>query len=138
MTARSSGIGHPAFGGTVGAVTYNPLIMPGKPEVRSAFTIKGGQTLVAGSVLGAITAAGPDFGKLVLSTAAAVNGSQIPFAILAEDLDTTSGDKEYSVYVEGMFNEAALVFGAGHDANTVRVPLRNAGIYLTAPRHSYV
>lgn len=226
------GVQHPAFGGTVSAFAYNPLLMAGKDPVLAKFRIATGLALKAGSVLGAsngatgtvtqeadggntgqgtmtlgtpatsgkakvgaykvtciATASGggtfrvedpdgfvlgdvavgtefsddivftiadgdPDFavgdffivtvpaaataGDLVLSAAAAVDGSEIPMAILPEDLDTTGGAKVVDVFVEGKFNETALVFGAGHDPNSVRLPLRERGVYLDTPRHSYL
>lgn len=133
-TVSRSNLPHPAFGGTVSAITYNQLAMPGKDPIRAPFTIETGQTLAVGSVLGAVTATG----ELKLSLAAAGDGSQVPIAILPEDLDTTAGAKVFDVYVEGYFNETALVYGTGHDANSIRLPLRNVGIYLQVPRYSYV
>jgi len=35
-----------------------------------------------------------------------------------------------------MFNERALVFGAGHTADTVRAALRAAGIHIKTPYYS--
>jgi len=125
---------YPAAGGTVAAVVQNQLVLPGKDLIMAPFIISSGQTLLAGSVLGAVTATQ----ELVLSASAAGDGSAVPFAILMEDLDTTAGDKTFSVAVEGIFNETALIFGAGHTADTVRVGLRNCGIYLSAPRHSFL
>lgn len=128
-----SHIPHPAFGGTVSAIVHNQLIMPGKNIIFAPFTIAAGQVLKAGSVLGAVTATG----KLLFSLAAAGDGSEVPMAVLLEDLDTTAGDKTFQVAVEGYFNEVALVYGTGHTADTVRLPLRAAGIYLKNPRHSF-
>jgi hypothetical protein len=87
--------------------------------------------LLKGSVLGVVTASG----KLLLAASAAGDGSATAVAVLNEDLDTSGGDKVYPVIVEGYLNETALVFGAGHDADTVRHALRAQGIYLTAPRY---
>lgn len=126
---------HPAFGGTVAAQIKNQLLMPGKDPILAPFVILTGQTLKAGSVLGAIAASG----KLQLSLSAASDGSEVPSFILPEDVDTATvaGDKVMNVYVEGYFNETALVLGAGHTVDSIRVALRNAGIYLTAPRYSF-
>ena len=137
MTINRSALPHPAAGGTVSAMTYNPLVMPGKPEVRARFPVKGGQgVLRAGTIMGGITSAGADFGKLKVCTSAAADGSQYPVAILPEDIDTTAGDAVHSVYVEGTFNETALTYGTGHTANSVRLSLRTVGILLDAPIHS--
>ena len=129
-----SNIPHPAHGGTVDVLVHKQLFAPGKQPMMANFLILTGQTLKKGSILGAVSASG----KLKLSTAAAGDGSEVPVAILGEDLDTTSGDKLFAVYVEGTFNEQALVYGAGHDANSVRLNLRKVGIYLQAPRYSFV
>lgn len=124
---------HPAFGGYVSAQIYNEFFMPGKDPVFLPLTILTGQTLSKGSVLGVVTATG----KLKLSASAAVDGSETPRFVLGEDLDTTGGDKVFSVIAEGYINETALVFGAGHTADTVRLPLSAQGIYIKAPRYSF-
>ncbi|MFX8266495.1 head decoration protein, partial [Acinetobacter baumannii] len=86
--------------------------LPGKRPVFMNYTLKGGQQLVAGSVLGRITASG----LLVLSNAAAGDGSQVPMAILCEDVMTfapdgvTARDTPLSVAVQGYFNRTALNF----------------------------
>jgi hypothetical protein len=107
--------------------------MPGKDPVMAPFVIEAGQTLSLGSVLGAITASG----KLKLSDPASSDGSETPRYILAEDLDTSSGDKVFQVYVEGAFSETALVYGGAHTSDTVRVPLASQGIYLKSARYSF-
>ena len=120
----------PAFAGTVSALVYNQFVL-GR-ERRATFPIAGGQTLKAGSVLGFITSSG----QLVLSTTGASDGSQVPSCILGEDIDTTLNGgvaQNFSVYIEGVFNETALVYGSAHTANTVRGALRNVGIILESP-----
>ena len=95
--------------------------------------IAAGQVIQAGSVLGVVTATG----EFKVSVAAAVDGSQIARAIIMEDLDTTLGVQTFTLAVEGFFNETALVYGTGHNASTVRLSLRDNGIYLAAPRYSF-
>lgn len=123
---------HPAFGGTVSAVVFNHLMMPGKDPVLVPIKFAAAQTLQAGSVLGI-----DNTGFAKLSLAAAGDGSEVPVAILLEDLDTTAGIKTFSAALEGAFNETALIYGTGHTADTVRVPLLKKGIYLSAPRYSF-
>lgn len=102
------------------------------------FTISDGAVdFIVGDKFNITVTAAATKGHLKLSEAAAVDGSEIPMAILGEDLDTTAGARLYQVYVEGAFNEGALVYGTGHSADTVRIPLRDRGIYLDVPRHSY-
>lgn len=121
---------HPAGGGTVSALVYNQILMPGKDPVFAPMTVLTNQVLVKGSVMGVVTASG----KLKLSASAAGDGSEVPVAILMEDLDTTGADKAFQLMVEGYVNETALTFGAGHTADTCRHALRAQGIYLTSPR----
>ena len=128
-----SNIAHPAFGGTVSAFVQKHLFMPGKDPVLMPFKIASGQTLKAGSVMGFKSADG----EAVLSASAAGDGSEVPRAILIEDLDTTAGGQTFALAVEGAFNETALILGAGHTVDSVRIPLRDRGIYLNVARYSF-
>jgi hypothetical protein len=110
----------------------------------------GGTYTVDSDIKGVITDGGTDFivgdgfditvpagsNKLKLAAAAAQDGSAEPFAILLEDVDATSADKNCPVAVEGAFNEEALVFGVGHTADTVRYPLRKLGIHIRTMKYS--
>jgi len=115
---------------------YTPdnLIAGTTQTVTDVVTIAQGAALKRGAVLGKIT----DGGKYVLSatlqsdgTTAVSDGSEIPYAILAQDCDASGGDvTNVAVYVKGEFNENVLSFGNGHDASSVKAPLRDAGIYI--------
>jgi len=101
--------------------SYNPdRLIAGDNAVSQGVTILSGQNLSRGAVVGRITASG----KYILSLAAASDGSEVPRAIIAVDINATSGDKPGQVYVQGEFNERSLIFGTGHTAATVREPLR--------------
>lgn len=109
--------------------TYTPdnLIAGETSLVTEAVTVASSAALTRGAVLGKITTGG----KFILSASAAADGSQTPYAILAEDCDASGGDvTSVAVYVKGEFNQNALSFGTGHDASTVKAPLRDAGIYI--------
>lgn len=94
-----------------------------------AFTIADGAAdFLAGDSFLITIAAGS--GKYKLSAAAAVDGSQVPVAVLAQDCDATAADKEAEVFVRGWFNESKLVLGAGHTANSTRDALALLGIIL--------
>lgn len=112
------------------AETYTPdnLIAGETKTVCDIVTIaSGGTALNRGAVLGKITASG----KYILSLSAAVDGSQTPYAILAEGCDPSAADvTNVAVYAKGEFNANALSFGTGHTAATVKAPLRDAGIYI--------
>lgn len=123
-----------AFGGTVSALIWNHLFVPGKDPVMMPFKLAAGQTLQAGSIMGLITASQ----EMVLSDASATDGSEKPRAILIEDLAWPHPTAQiFSLAVNGAFNEMALVYGPGHTPDTVRIPLRDRGIYLNLPRYSY-
>src|SRR5688572_5711884 len=91
-------------------------------------TVITGQNLVRGAVLGKITASG----KYNLSLSAAVDGSETPDLILAEDCDATAADKVTVAYERGDFAESALTIGAAHTADSIREGLRVKGITLVA------
>jgi len=115
--------------------TYTPdnLIAGSTQTVTDVVTVGQSTTLTRGAVLGKVT----DTGKFVLSASKdadgndITDGSETPYAILAEDCDATGGDvTNVAVYIKGEFNENVLSFGNGHDATTVKAPLRDAGIYI--------
>lgn len=102
------------------------------PIVTKPITIAAGQDLKEGAVLGKITdSEDPDFGKCVLSVAAATDGSEVPYAILSSThIDATEGAKAASAYVAGEFLGKNLTYGEGHDKDTVFDALRAVGIYV--------
>ncbi len=126
------GIPHPARGGIVtGKAGRVHFVMPGVEVATMPYTILTGLVLAKGSVLGRVTATG----KLKLSASAAGDGSEVPMAILQEDLDTSSpaGDVVYAPFIKGKFNPEALILGAGHTIASVTAPLRDRGIFLEYP-----
>lgn len=109
--------------------TFTPdnLLANDSPIQSRKVTLVSGQNLARGAVLGKITTGG----KYTLSLSAAGDGSQTPNAILAEACDASGGDKECLVYIGGVFNEKALIFGTAHTADSTREGLRDQGIYIT-------
>lgn len=92
------------------------------PRQTKKVTIASSAALVAGAVLGVVTASG----KYLLSASAAGNGSETPSAVLAEDADASGGDVEALVHLSGEFVDDALTFGAGHTAATAEAAFRAA------------
>ena len=93
------------------------------------FTIADGAAdFVAGDAFTITVAAGAE--KFKLSAAAAVDGSQEPCAILAQDTDPSGGDVVASVYLSGEFLKSALTFGAGHTVASTLWGLSQKNIYL--------
>ncbi len=96
------------------------------PRVERLVTVASGADLAKGAVLGRITASG----KYKLSASAAVDGSETPDAVLAEAANAASADVQAVVYFSGEFNENALVLGAGHTVDAVRLVLRAKSLFL--------
>jgi len=107
---------------------YNPdrLIAGDENIITRDETLITGQNLKRGALLGKITASG----KLTLSLAAAVDGSEVPFGILVDDIDATAADKVAPMYMKGEFDEGEMTFGTGHTADSVRDGLRRLGIHM--------
>lgn len=97
------------------------------PAITESVVIASGAgALARGTLLGKVTASG----KYVVSTSAASDGSQNPVAVLAEDIDATDADVTTVGYLSGEFNTAAMTFGTGHTAASVKAALRDLNIYL--------
>ncbi len=109
-----------------GEYTPDNLLAGEYPRVERVVTIAAGADLAKGAVLGRITANG----KFKLSASASTDGSQTPDAILAERANAADNDVQAVVYFSGEFNENALVLGAGHTLDSVRIALRAKNVYL--------
>jgi hypothetical protein len=93
-----------------------------------AFTLQDGATdFVSGDAFTITVARGTTFR---LCAANATDGSHVPRAILATPAEAAAANKDAAIYVTGVFNRAALTFGAGHTASTVEAALEAASIYL--------
>ena len=95
------------------------------PMITRSVTIKQGQKLSYGSVLGRLD----DDGEYVLCKKTTVpeateenpnpepvevtDGSQIPQGVLTEDVDASHEDKKAVIYLSGQFNYNAMHFGDG-------------------------
>ena len=97
--------------------------------VTSTDTLLSGNNLKRGTLLGKVSTGG-----LTESLSTAIDGSQNPYAILAEDVDASAGDVPNTlIYIRGSFDSAKMTFGAAHTANSTKDALRALGIYLKAP-----
>jgi Bacteriophage lambda head decoration protein D len=114
------------------AFTMDRLVISLDDEVSRKVTLASGAgALLRGTLLGKITAGG----KYLASLSAAVDGSQTPDCILAEDTDATSADKDTVAYFRGQFNDSVgapggVIYGAGQTAAGVREGLRVKGLDL--------
>lgn len=85
-----------------------------------------GATYKRGTVLGVITASG----KYTLSVATAVDGSQIPKAILADYADATVSDVLAGVYLMAEINQNRITFDPSWTLAALKTALRPFGIFL--------
>ena len=114
------------------------------PDGITIGTMVVGETPIVGGITFTIADGAADFvigdtftlpveagsGKLLLSLAAAVDGSQVPYAIATEAVNAAATDVTTSVWITGSFAEENITFGTGHTADSVRDQLRALGIIL--------
>lgn len=107
---------------------YTPgdLLVGDYPVAVRTVTIGAGQVLKRGAVLGDAA------GTFILSATAAADGSQVPCAVLAVDVDTTAGPAQKRIYASAGFDSAKLILGAGHTVDTVEAAFRkeSAPLYV--------
>ena len=119
----------------VATQTYLQL-MAGDSEVvtEEGVIAAAAGTVAKYTVLGRISASG----KLVPWAPAASDGSQVPCAILTQPVTTAGADVRAGVYTGGFFNDAALVWPAHANADSLvkrqaafaRTPIRIGTVRL--------
>lgn len=115
--------------GTLGEYTPDNLLAGHEvPVIVKGITLAKNQGVVArGTVLGIVTASG--LAKPVDSAQA--DGSQTPYCILTDTIDTTGDtDVKTTGYVSGLFNSKALIFGGTDTVAQHETKLRELGIFL--------
>jgi len=123
---------------TDAAFSRNFWIDAGGQPTYENWTVAQGQVLLAGHVLGLITATN----QLVESDPAAGDGSENVFAILNEDLDTSAtginAPVEVSVLTTSnrMINFNALVYNAAWDKYALRAQLSRRPFATRTPIYS--
>lgn len=95
-------------------------------------TVLTGQgTLARGTVLAVDTG---NSNKLVaVDSDSATPSVQVAVAILAQEIDTSSGDVDAPLYYAGEFNEDELTFGADDTIADHRDAMRQRGLFTRAP-----
>lgn len=97
-------------------------------DAQIGFTVTaGGTAFVAGD---SFTIAVSGSGSYKLAASAALDGSQTPAAILADDVDASGGDVLGPIYVMGEFNSNALTFGTGITAASAKAALTPNNIFI--------
>lgn len=94
--------------------------------VSDTVTIKAGATYKRGTVLGMVTASG----KYTLSVATETDGSEIPQAILADDVNASAVDTLAGVYLMAEINQNRITFDPSWTLATLKPALRPYGIFL--------
>jgi hypothetical protein len=117
-----------SFDTVTGTQTPDNLVLGGYPLVTYDETIISGQDVVRGTVMGRITASG----KLTACDHTASDGSQTPYAVMAEDCDASTADTNCGAYVAGYFVEGSLTFGGTSDIDDLKVAMRGANLYTQA------
>lgn len=103
------------------------LIYGSEPIITEAAVVAAGEEFSRGAVLGRVT----EGGALKLSLSGASDGSQTPYAIAADDVDSGDATARTIVYVKGHFNSRALSLGTGHAVASITAGLRTLGIFLS-------
>ncbi|MDR7318908.1 head decoration protein [Brevibacillus nitrificans] len=105
------------------------------PFTTVSVIVKSGATvhLSRGTVLGVVDQVdtGQYAGTYIVAPVDSTksDGSQTPFAILADDdVDATADDQRATAYVSGEFNRDALKFGGSDTIDTHEAALRKIGI----------
>lgn len=112
-----------------GAVVFESkvdnLIYGPEPLITRSVTPDAGIDFKRGTLLGRVTATG----AVKPSDPAAEDGSEVPWAIAADDVNGT-GTNRTVVYLKGHFNSRAVAFG-DHEIADVEEGLREKGIFLS-------
>lgn len=96
-----------------------------KDIVQRPATIRLGEAFSRGAILGRLTATGK-WQEAQFSTLASFND----LGIAVEAIDSTTGEVNTTVYVEGEFNEHGVQFFYSNTADDWREALTPHGIYL--------
>ena len=94
--------------------------------VTDTVKITGGKAYKRGTVLGVVTASG----GYQLSVKTATDGSEVPSAILVDDVDATAGDVQGGVYLMGEFNGYRIIIDNSWTVETVAQALRPSSIFI--------
>lgn len=105
--------------------SYSPDKLLDRDTHTLKVTIASGN-LPRGALLGEITADN----KYILSLSAAVDGSEVPCAVLLHPVDASGGEQEAIVADAGYFAAEGVTFGADHTLASTRKDLAARGIFI--------
>lgn len=107
------------------SVDYDGLIAGDFPLVTDTETVLTGLDLERGTLMGKITATG----QIQACDHTASDGSETPFGVLAEDIDTSGGAATGLIYLTGIFDSSKLTFGGSTAIADVKDAMRNVNLY---------
>ena len=107
----------------------NPLVLSDWRADDNGILVAG-TIYTKGMVLGKVTSAGADKGKYKHSLSAATDGSQVPSAILLDDVNATASDLNGPILLGGKVDKNLLILGAGHTLDSIETGLRDMNIYF--------
>lgn len=96
------------------------------PIAMDTGVIAAGQELPRGAVLGQVTASK----EYLLCKAAAEDGSQVPLAILDQDVDTSGGAKNAPIRLTGQVLGSQLTLGEGLTLAAAKAALRPLCLFI--------
>lgn len=109
----------------------NGLLLSNYGVMAETIVIAAGSgKAVRGTVLGMVTATG----KYRPCDASATDGSQVPSAILADQVDATTADAKTAGYLAGQFDGSLVVLGPGWTLQQVADALRRWRLFVRVRR----
>ena len=125
LTATTAQVVDPA-GEEVGVATFGTAFV----DNQINFTITAGGTPCAAGDAFVFAAAPVAAGLYKLCTAGAVDGSEVPAAILVDFTDPTGGNVNAGVYLMGEFNANAIVFDPSLSIAAIKSAFAGRGIFI--------
>jgi hypothetical protein len=113
-------------GEEVGIATFGAAFV----DTQINFTITAGVTPCAAGDTFVFAAAPAAAGIYKLCTAGAVDGSEVPAAILVDFTDPTAGNVSAGVYLMGEFNANAIVFDPSLSIAGIKAAFMGKGIFI--------
>lgn len=109
------------------SVSYDNLIAGAvMPIVADTVVLAAGRVYERGAVLGVVTATG----KAAMVDSSKTDGTEKPYAVLAQTIDATLADATAPVYLTGEFNAAALKFGGTDTASKHKAAMRQLSLFV--------
>jgi hypothetical protein len=125
LTATTAQVVDPA-GEEIGVATFGAAFA----DSQINFTITAGGTPCAAGDAFVLVAAPTAAGLYKLCTAGAVDGTEVPAAILVDQTDPTGGNVSAGVYLMGEFNANALVLDPSLSLAAVKAAFAGKGIFI--------